>query len=386
MLYHYIRHVFHYTGFVLFIIAFLGCQSTLPKADREDLFRIRYGLMDDELDVFERDGTLFSKNTSIVMHDGLIYVSNPFLGKVIKFSGYGDILSLIYNEKLNPVMSHDEGQRRITQWDIDDMGETIVDAQGHILIDTKAKNSNDKEQPNAGRLIIEFDADNNYVRSLGSRGLGYDPLPNVAALHTNQTMDRIIIARNNPQWQVYWYDKKGQIKYETTHFDELAPDLPEYEQMIFRIQKIMPDSQKDVLYLLVQSQAEENSLDKTYTSVTAILTYDMKTGTIISHTVFKALNNKNYELIGVDAASRLYFLSSFTEVQNKKNGYVLDVINSQGEQDKQLFLVLPPQQTPLYRSLHVAPQGIVSALFFYPKDAQVMWWRVDRLFDKKEGK
>ena len=69
--------------------------------EREDLFHLKYGSFEDELNLsrfYEKEENVASQ---IFMKDGFFYISNSEAKKVMKFTSFGDLLSLYYNPDFN---------------------------------------------------------------------------------------------------------------------------------------------------------------------------------------------------------------------------------------------------------------------------------------------
>ena len=71
--------------------------------DRNLLFKMPIGKMEDQLFVQQFDGVNTLSKTRIFMKDGFIFISNGESAKVMEFNSYGDLISLYYSPKVNPV-------------------------------------------------------------------------------------------------------------------------------------------------------------------------------------------------------------------------------------------------------------------------------------------
>ena len=84
---------------LLVITVFYSCEKGKSSSlAREDLFKLSYGKMEDQLDIVQNPGTPFDTGTKIVMRNGFFYIMNHYAGKLMKFNSYGDIVELYYNE------------------------------------------------------------------------------------------------------------------------------------------------------------------------------------------------------------------------------------------------------------------------------------------------
>ena len=74
-----------------------ACSSgRAPVLEKELLFRLQYGLMEDQLDLYFHDG-ISEDTTRLAMRGGLFYLSTAGSNKVMEFTSYGDILTLYYH-------------------------------------------------------------------------------------------------------------------------------------------------------------------------------------------------------------------------------------------------------------------------------------------------
>jgi len=70
--------------------------------DRQNLFRLDIGKLENQIDLFGLDQSPVMLKTRIAMRDGIFYISDSKAQKVMKFTSYGDLLSMIYNQETNP--------------------------------------------------------------------------------------------------------------------------------------------------------------------------------------------------------------------------------------------------------------------------------------------
>ncbi len=80
-------------------LLFTSCGAEKPSVavKREQLFSLGYGPAEDQLDLFQLDGSKAPLKTCLVMSEGIFYISNGAGAKVVRYSSFGDPLSMIYN-------------------------------------------------------------------------------------------------------------------------------------------------------------------------------------------------------------------------------------------------------------------------------------------------
>ena len=87
------------------ILAFSSCagrESPSVAMKREQLFSLGYGPAEDQLDLFQMDRAQSTQKTCLTMREGIFYIANGAGGKVVRYSSFGDPLSMIYNAAKNP--------------------------------------------------------------------------------------------------------------------------------------------------------------------------------------------------------------------------------------------------------------------------------------------
>ena len=85
------------------IVLLAACSSGGPSiaVKREQLFSLGYGPAEDQLDLFQTDGNQDPPKTSIAMREGIFYISNGAGAKLVRYTSWGDPLSMIYNADLD---------------------------------------------------------------------------------------------------------------------------------------------------------------------------------------------------------------------------------------------------------------------------------------------
>ena len=91
-------------AFFLVCILFSGCDNNtgIRSVERETLFHLEIGKLEDQLALFDLEGTMGIRRSNIAMRDGLFYISDGNGGKILRYNSYGDLLFMIYNEETNP--------------------------------------------------------------------------------------------------------------------------------------------------------------------------------------------------------------------------------------------------------------------------------------------
>ena len=74
----------------------------LEELNREELFNLQIGKMDNQIDLFQVGGVMAGAKNRIYMRDGLFYLANGNSAKIMELSSYGDLIFLLYNSIENP--------------------------------------------------------------------------------------------------------------------------------------------------------------------------------------------------------------------------------------------------------------------------------------------
>ena len=83
--------------------AAIGCRSGETRLIMpEKLFELPIGKTETDLAFFTDNRSPSLQNVRIKMRDGLIYVMDPGVNKLMEFNSYGEILTLWFDPELNP--------------------------------------------------------------------------------------------------------------------------------------------------------------------------------------------------------------------------------------------------------------------------------------------
>ena len=85
------------------LVGLTGCRQTaIEELNRQELFTLGLGKMEDQIDLFQTEGELFNLKNRICMRDGLFFIANGNSAKIMAFSSYGDLIYMLYNPERNP--------------------------------------------------------------------------------------------------------------------------------------------------------------------------------------------------------------------------------------------------------------------------------------------
>ena len=387
------------TGFFVF-----GCRHStqIPPVDREDLFTLDIGKLEDQIALFDLEGDRGIRRTGVAMRDGLFYIADGNGGKILRYNSYGDLLFMIYNEETNPppltLKPLQEGSM-VTRWAISyplqEPGEITVDSRKHIYVRDRLpyeRHSFDTESKALlDSVILHFDADGNFVEYLGREGIGGSPFPNIERLYISLRDDLAVVCRLPTGWNIYWYDSEGLFRFVVQLKNEAIPIPSDRENVIASLDKICvePDARK----LFIKVDYYRNTYDESTNTRTGIepdssviWIMNAEDGSWEKHfdlpffeSTFTEQNRRitskmPYSLLGVTNNGRI-FLSFPVE-----GGYSILVISSDtgSAVDQHQGFIRVDDDELQFNVFDLSADGILSGLLADDWQVKLVWWRTDK--------
>lgn len=382
----------------LFLLSACG-ESEVRRLERDDLFALELGKLDDQIDLFITDDGQSSVRNRIYTRDGRIYLSNGNASKVMEFSGYGDLLVLLYDPIANPhpILPTSDGASPITRraiaHDFNDLGEIAVGDGRTVLVEDRLRDGNAYDEEHGVQLrstVLRFQA-GRYVDYIGQEGVGGTPFPYIENLELTKDGNIVVVSRNAAGRHVYWYTPEGELQYEIPVRHDQLP-MPERDDLIPILERIRPDREERYLYLKldyyeqVEGDGGQSDLGEVFSQVYVLdLEREMYTEAIEipRHTTterpppdFDPVELTHlYRFVGVGPGGNLYFVSRDAEESSE-----LLIMNRNGQVTSRRRIVLEDEPLVDY-DMSVSPEGILVALLGRDDGAQIAWWRTDRLID-----
>ncbi len=388
---------------VLFIPS--SCSNGTSDVIRKKvLFHLAMGKAENEIDLIQLPGIPFQKRSRIVMKNGLFYISNGNTGKVMEFTSYGDIINLYYNAAKNPepIMlsssrnSNTVSNRKAFRYPFNDIGEIAVTNTGELLVDDAVPAGRVERDDASGsvlnRVVLRFSKEGKLIGYLGQEGSGGTPFPYIEKLEVNAENDTIVFTRTVASRIIFWFNAEGRLLHKISiHLKDLP--LPEGDSSaIAFLDTLTADRTAMALYFKVDyyvappdagarregtpqyrnSKIWEFSVDENaftrgvpIPSVTAKLYNSGGKGVDYTDEV--------YQFLGCDTFGRFYLmihlkLNTFQMLVLAPNGTV--VVRKDLSMDDRLIS---------YSSFYLTKDGLLTALLGKEKDADVVWWRSDRI-------
>ena len=390
----------------VFVIVLLlsGCSRSvqIPSIERENLFTLDIGKLEDQIALFNLDGDRGVRRTEIAMRDGLFYISDAKGGKILRYNSYGDLLFMIYNEDTNPpplsLKPLTEGNM-VTRWAVSypllEPGHITVDSRKHIFVrdrlpperygfDTENKALLDS-------VILHFDADGRFVEYLGREGIGGSPFPKIDGLYVSQKDELAVVCRLSAGWNIYWYDSNGLFRFVVQLKIDALPIPGDRENVFASLDTIYvaPDARK----LYIKIDYYRNTYDESTNTKSgiepdssAVWIMNAEDGVWEKHIdvpfyehTYTEQNQKTtirmlYSFLGVikDGRFFLYFPVD--------GGYSLLVMSSEGgiSGEQRQGLISVANEELQFNVFNLSADGILSGLLADEWQAKVVWWRTDK--------
>jgi hypothetical protein len=381
-----------------------SCQrEQAASVVREELFALDIGRLEDQIDLYHLTGSRSVRKTAIDMRDGFLYVSNGNGGKISRYTSYGDLLFMIYNEETNPppisLRLINENDRLLTRWAVSyplaEPGEIAVDSRKHIYAEDRfppERHSFDAEQRMLlDSMVLHFDGDGRFVEYLGQEGAGGTPFPRINGVYASYQDEVAVVCRLPQGWKVYWFDAAGTALYTIALDDEHIPLPPGIPDVFFSVDAVVaaPDERK--LYIKVdyyRNLYDESTGSSAGSEPAVSIVWLMNTedgsyaGSIeVPFYEYTYIENKRriterllYSMLGVSQGGRV-FLSIPAE-----GGYSLLILPAKNPESGQRrgFIAAATEELKFNR-FSLSDEGILTGLLATDWEARLVWWRTDRL-------
>jgi hypothetical protein len=378
-----------------------SCQRKgLQELVREELFSLPLGKMEDQIDLFQIDGAPQEHKNTIFMRDGQFFIANGNSGKIMTFTSYGDLISLIYNPDTNPapmLVAPRSGEETVStrssvKYPFKDIGEITVSSDKILYVEDDVPDGKGVRDEKTGaylnRVILRFDRLGKPQGYIGQEGVGGTPFPFIVGLSMTGRDQLVVVCRlPDYSWQVFWYSKDGTLLYQV----EIDPaNLPTEKGVIPSLTGVFADMKDPMLYLMIQYYRE--TIDEATHAQSSMENYasrvyklSLKTGAYESYVQLPP-NPKRKEksgfttteipappndLLGV-SSNGSYYLLGFMD----SNLYVLTILDPSGRVRARRYMVIEDSEL-LFRDIRLSPTGLVFGLLCDTTKARISWWRSD---------
>jgi hypothetical protein len=404
------------------VLLFASCaagEKPSVAVKREQLFTLGYGPAEDQLDLFQIGGSRASLKTCLTMAEGIFYISNGAGAKVVRYSSFGDPLSMIYNpdEASEPVVlkavsaegeagesassADPEGLgRKAVPYPFRAVGEIAVDAKQSVYVEDRLPPERRVEDKESGALldhvVLRFDKDGRLVYYLGQEGIGGTPFPYILGLYTMPSDDCVVVSMTQSGWLVHWFDKSGVLVSSLKlRRDELP--MPDKKQgLTASLDRIVPDLSGRNLLLKVdyyREVADPATKAPAGVEFASSWTYrmDLSDGKYVDRWQIRAIEKTAKGADGqsikysrvpafLGAAGRALF---FIYADDDGNTYVSTFDRITREVDRYSIDIAADEL--YYNTFYLSREGVLCAVLCTKYEARIAWWRFDKLIGADGG-
>jgi len=385
--------------YVFLLIALLlpaACKDNkIDSVEREDLFTLEIGLMEDQIALYKSEGDRGIRRTGFTMRDGLFYIADGNSGKIVRYNSYGDLLFMIYNEETNPppfsLKTNITGEEQATRWaysyPLEAPGWITVDSRKHIFAEDRLPSQAHRYDAESKTLldgiILHFDQDGRFLDYLGREGIGGSPFPRIVDLSTSARDELAVICRLPEGWHVYWYNSSGTLLYLVKIISSAIPELPDWSQALAMVDCIAasPDSRR--IYLKVDYSRDTydqstNTRTGSEPITSVIWTLDVEEGSYLNFFEIPLFENSNssnekvfYSMLGAMRGGRLLLYFPV------ETGYSLLFADSNSHEQRRGYVHFTNDEI-IYNDFKLSPEGILYAMLADNYNVKLVWWRTDK--------
>jgi hypothetical protein len=391
----------HLKIFFLASILLIVCACVNDRngtIDREDLFSLEIGPMEDQIALYRLDGSRGIRRTGFTMREGIFYISDGNGGKIVRYNTYGDMLFMIYNKETNPppitlrTISQDE---QATRWayayPLEEPGWITVDSRRHIFVEDRLPQQDQLFDTETRSLldgiILHFDQNGRFINYLGREGIGGSPFPRIIGLSTSINDELAVICRIPDGWNIYWFNSSGILLYLVKISSSVIPALPDLPQALAVIDSVTasPDSRR----LYIKADYSRDTFDLSTNTRTGsepvgscLWTLNIENGSYISSTEIPLLEITDSDFGG----SAKVFYSILGAARNGKTlfyfpvetGYTLLYINTQSREQRRGSINFSIDELR-FNDFFLSKEGILCAMLADNFNVKMVWWRTDRM-------
>jgi len=384
----------------LFCSCFYSClNDDNPSIEREDLFSLEIGPMENQLGLYRLDGSLGIKRIGFTMRDGIFYIADGFSGKIVRYNSYGNVIFMIYNEETNPepislrtnISEEEHAMRWAYSYPLEEPGWITVDSRRHIFAEDRLPQQHrifDAETRSLlDGIILHFDQDGRFINYLGREGIGGSPFPRIIGLSTSARDEIVVICRIADGWEVYWFNANGSLLYLVKISSKEVPMLHDWPEALAFIDSIT--ASVDSRNLFIQVNYSRDKIDQsthTRTGIepvaSVIWTLNAENGSYagsVEIPLYEVTENGRqtgssvfYSVLGAARNGKLILYSPVDT-----GGYSLLYVDTGSREQRRGFINFSNEELR-YNDFYLSAEGILSAMLADNTHVKLVWWRTDR--------
>jgi hypothetical protein len=395
---------------VLFAAVLLSAcaPDRVGRLERETLFSLDIGKLENELDFFQTSGTASAVRSHQFMRDGIFFVTNSNANKVMELTSFGDLLSMVYNPDFNPqpvLLNTNPADGTVTsriarEYPLEQVGDVVVASDSTLFVEDRVSAGRSIFDAELGVdlrwVVLRFDRQGRIIDYIGQEGVGGSPFPLIQDLFITGSDELVVVTRAPRSWIVYGYSPEGDLQYQVpVPLDQLP--VPANRDGIPELESIVPSVSRRELYLKVNFYETNGDRDpgrtgSAFQTSSRIYTLDLETGRYESFfeiprnerpvnpndTADGSTVRSHYELLGAAPADHLLFLSRGRDEEAE-----LLIMKTGGRVVDRRRIVIEHSQL-YHHDLSVSTSGILTAMLAWETTVQFVWWRSDRLLAIEE--
>ncbi len=374
-------------------------------SENENYTAINIGRLEDQINLINFEGTQSAEKTRITMRDGLFYISDGKGERVVRYTSYGDLLFMVYNEETNPPpltlpLNPPEGEQ-VTRWAVTypfrEPGEIAVDSRKHIYVEDRLPTDRhifDEELKSLlDSTVLHFDTNGKFVEYLGREGLGGSPFPHINSIFTTVNDEIAVVCRLPQGWNIYWFNPNGMLRFSIPISLRTLPPSPA-EELFPSISSISiaPDERK----IFIKIDYQRSTFDESTNTQTGIVfdrsviwvmnaasgIYESAIEIPLFEQTFREGSREYtesliYSMIGV-VNNGWVFLSVPVD-----GGYSLLAVRKNSSEQHRGFIHVDNNEL-YFNDFDISADGILSGLLADDWQAKIVWWRSDTLINEIE--
>jgi hypothetical protein len=380
-------------------LLFTGCRdSALNSIEREDLFTLEIGPMEDQIALYQLEGDSGVRSADFAMQDGLFYIADGNSGKIVRYNSYGDLLFMIYNEETNPepvsLKTNIEENAQVTRWafpyPLREPGKIVVDSRKHIYAEDRLpyeRYSFDIENKALlDGIILHFDQDGRFIEYLGQEGIGGSPFPRIVGLYTSSRNELVVVCRLPSGWNIYWYNSSGMLLYLVPIKNSAIPTPPDWPDIVSAVDGIAaaPDSRK--LYIKVdyyRDTFDDSTNTRTGSEPDSSLIWTLN---VEDEAYVDSVEVPFFEILENGRPSNVRMLYSMLGViRNGKaflyvpidTGYSILFLDTASKEQRRGYIHINNEELQ-FNDFNLSAEGILSAMLVNDWQVKLVWWRTDK--------
>ncbi|MDR1788515.1 MAG: hypothetical protein LBR16_08735 [Treponema sp.] len=385
-----------------------GCSGReAPLLSREELFSLDIGRLEDQIALYNLDGDRGIKQCNIAMRDGFFYIADTKGAKIVRYTSYGDLLFMIYNDETNPRLSGLKpfsADTAATRWAVSyplkEPGELAVDSRKHIYVRDRLPYELHATDEESGALldsiILHFDENGRFLEYLGREGPGGAPFPAIEGIFPSVDDEFAVVCRLPTGWNVHWFSAGGSSLYLVRLERSMVPVPKDRAHAIPSLNGICaaPDSRR--LFVKVDYYRDTfdgstgartgNEPDSSVLWIMNVESGAWERSFEVPFCEFSFMDGSRretvrtfYSMIGAAAGGSIFFSAP---VENGCSILITNVLSGQQHEERRAFLELSANELR-FNTFNLSPDGILSALLEDDWKVKLVWWRTDKGYERQ---